>query len=190
MEQTDEQLMAAHQRGDPSAFRQLFERYAKRLATAIGRNVWPKAHVEDLVQQTFLQLHRARKDYKPDLPLRPWLFTIAYNLKRQYFRSQKRHPITKAFDNMEDPTQNTARRAEASILHKALRALPSDQSEAIILHYFEGMTFSEVAQVIGISTSAAKVRAHRGYGHLRKILGEPETESFIAAYAGIENRGV
>ena len=184
-EPSDEQLMSAYQNGDQLAFRKLFDRYATRVASALGRGLSPKEQVADLVQQTFLQVHRARRDFQPSRKFRPWLFTIAFNLRRQYFRTRSRKPAAAMVDNtlISDPTQNTARGAESAMVHAALESLPPEQSEAIVLHHFEALTFREIATITGVSLSAAKVRAHRGYEQLRKILGDDETESLVPAYA-------
>ena len=84
--------MAAYVGGDRSAFAVLFERYAPRLLRLMQRDLGRGEDAHDLVQQTFLQLHRARRDFRAGAKLRPWLFTIALNLKRQHFRRQGRRP--------------------------------------------------------------------------------------------------
>src|SRR5262245_26626274 len=91
-EQTDEALMAAYISGDASAFAQLFERYAVVLKRTMLKNHCPEDVANDLVQQTFFQVHRARLDFDPARSFRPWLFTIAMNLLRGYFRGTSRRP--------------------------------------------------------------------------------------------------
>jgi DNA-directed RNA polymerase specialized sigma24 family protein len=89
---SDEQLMAAYVAGDGAAFRVIFERYAPVLMRAMLRELYVREEANDLVQQTFLQLHRARADFDAGQKLKPWIFTIAMNLKREYFRRKKRRP--------------------------------------------------------------------------------------------------
>ena len=89
---SDEELMAAYVGGDRSAFAELFARYGPRLQRLMQRDMSRAEDAHDLVQQTFLQLHRARNDFRVDAKLRPWLFTIALNLKRQHFRRLGRRP--------------------------------------------------------------------------------------------------
>lgn len=173
---SDEQLMAAYVGGDAAAFRAIFERYAPLLMRAMLRELYVREEANDLVQQTFLQLHRARSDFDADQKLKPWIFTIALNLKREYFRRKKRRP-ERSFDagGIAEPTVGAlgAARVEARrTLARVMADLPADQREVIELHWFDGLEFPEVAQVVGASVSAVKVRAHRGYVRLRQALGD------------------
>jgi RNA polymerase sigma-70 factor (ECF subfamily) len=171
---SDEELMAAYVAGDSAAFGQLFRRYAPVLQRVLRAGLPSASEADDLVQQTFLQVHRARHDFDRKLPLRPWIFTIALNLKRESFRSRKRRPEG-PFD---ETTASVPAHGSADGRTNAIRALagplsrlPDDQREVIALHWFGGMTFPEVATVVGATTGAVKLRAHRGYVTLRSMLG-------------------
>lgn len=171
---SDEELMAAYVAGDARAFHELFRRYAPILLRVMARGLAAPSEANDLVQQTFLQLHRARHDFLPGAKLRPWLFTIALNLKREHFRRLKRRPETPLLlDGSRDPAVEP-RGAEASDARQAVRhaleQLPPEQREVIELHWFDGLSFAEVGQVVGASLSAVKVRAHRGYRRLREVM--------------------
>jgi RNA polymerase sigma-70 factor (ECF subfamily) len=85
-DRTDDELMLEYLAGDGSAFSVLFQRWAPRLSSMFARAGFGRDDIGDLVQQSFLQLHRARLDYRPGSQLRPWLYTIALNLQRQAFR--------------------------------------------------------------------------------------------------------
>ncbi len=173
---SDEQLMSAYVAGDAAAFRLLFDRYAPILLRAMLRELYVREEANDLVQQTFLQLHRARFDFDPGQKLKPWLFTIALNLKREYFRRKKRRPErTLELDAALEPSVGALGAAQVEArrtLGRALAVLPPDQRRVIELHWFDGLDFPEVAEVVGASVSAVKVRAHRGYVRLRQVLGE------------------
>jgi len=168
--------MQAYVAGDSAAFRIIFERYAPVLMRAMLRELYVREEANDLVQQTFLQLHRARADFDAGQKLKPWIFTIAMNLKREYFRRKKRRPersldaetTTEPAVGALGASQVEARRT----LARVLGTLPADQREVIELHWFDGLEFPEVAQVVGASVSAVKVRAHRGYVRLRAALGD------------------
>jgi RNA polymerase sigma-70 factor (ECF subfamily) len=172
----DEQLMAAYVAGDGAAFRVIFERYAPLLMRAMLRELYVREEANDLVQQTFLQLHRARADFDAGQKLKPWIFTIAMNLKREYFRRKKRRPERSLdAETTVEPAVGAlgAARVEAQrTLARVLHTLPADQREVIELHWFDGLEFPEVAQVVGATLSAVKVRAHRGYVRLRAALGD------------------
>jgi RNA polymerase sigma-70 factor (ECF subfamily) len=167
---SDEELMLAYARGDEAALRELFQRYAPILLRLVLRQVGRNADAQDVVQQTFLQLHRARRDFRADMRLRPWLVTIALNLARDLLRRRGRRPehvldeetlpvVTPADDG------DVARRVRA-----ALRALPREQREVIELHWFDQLPFNEIAAIVGASAGTVRVRAHRGYVALRKSL--------------------
>lgn len=171
---TDEALMEAYVAGDRSAFAELFSRYAPRLRRLMARDLARGTDADDLVQQTFLQLHRARRDFRAGARLRPWLFTIALNLKRQYFRRKGRRPETPLPEPGTGDLVADGGDPEAGVRDAQLRAaldeLAAAQRDVIVLHWFEGMTFREIAEVVGATQSAVKVRAHRGYGKLRQAL--------------------
>jgi RNA polymerase sigma-70 factor (ECF subfamily) len=190
---SDEQLMSAYVAGDAAAFRALFERYAPLLLRSMARELFAREEANDLVQQTFLQLHRARRDFDPSQKLKPWLFTIAMNLKREYFRRKKRRP-ERSLDaqGVPEPIVGAlgAQRVDARrTLARALADLPADQREVIELHWFDELEFPEVAQVVGASVSAVKVRAHRGYVRLRQALGDSAPLPEVAEANGPGNRG-
>jgi RNA polymerase sigma-70 factor (ECF subfamily) len=177
--------MNAYVAGDSGAFRIIFERYAPVLLRAMLRELYVREEANDLVQQTFLQLHRARRDFDSSQKLKPWVFTIAMNLKREYFRRKKRRP-ERSLDAGSAPEPAVAARGAEQVearrsLMRALEQLPSDQREVIELHWFEELEFPEVAQVVGASVSAVKVRAHRGYVRLRATLGEAALPPLEAA---------
>jgi len=175
---TDEDLMAAYVAGDQAAFRALFDRYASLLYALARRRVASDADARDVVQQTFLQLHRARNDFRPGATLRPWVYTIALNLVRERHRRagrRKESPLD-AEHAAEPAVAPDPGLGEGDHEQKRVRAalarLPDAQREVIELHWLEDRPFQEVARLVGASLSAVKVRAHRGYERLRTILGE------------------
>jgi RNA polymerase sigma-70 factor (ECF subfamily) len=174
--QSDEELMAAWIRGDTAAFRQLFDRYAPILLRLLRRGLWREEEARDLVQQTFLHVHRARFDFRAGARLRPWLMTIALNLKREHLRSvgrKKENPLE--LDGSSDPAAPVVEVADPDIVRRVQRALaqlPEAQREVIQLHWWEGLTYPEIGEMLGASTIAVRVRAHRGYETLRRVLAE------------------
>jgi RNA polymerase sigma-70 factor (ECF subfamily) len=133
------------------------------------RDLGSAAIAEELVQQTFLQLHRARFDFDASQRFRPWILTIALNLKREHFRQQRRRPTVELEDRSAPPRDHERWEAGRSVAW-ALERLPGDQREVIQLHWFEGLSFADVARCLGIGKVAAKVRAHRGYRRMRSLL--------------------
>lgn len=173
-ERSDEELMASWRSGDRQAFEHLFRRHAPRMrGYFIRTGVRPQA-AGDLVQQTFLHLHRARADFRAGSRLRPWLYTIAANVRRMHFRRAGRKPEAEwnPQSHGEPSVSPQASTPEQRALRRALDQLDAAQRDVLVLHYFEDLPFAEVAEVLGISTSAAKVRAHRAYKRLRAMLDE------------------
>ena len=177
---TDKELMEAYLEGDLDAFKVLFRRYAPILSRLFHRSINDAGVVEDLVQETFLNLHRARRDFKADKPLRPYLVTIALNLKREHLRRRYRRPERSLErddrpDTSADPSTQLERGERAERVRRALEKLPEHQRNAIELHWYAEMPFPEIAQILGASLSAVKVWAHRGYKKLRSAMEGDET---------------
>lgn len=171
---TDEELMLAYCAGDKRAFRELFDRYSGMLLGMHMRGMRSQKDAGDLVQKTFLQLHRVKDSFEHGRALRPWLMTIGLNVKRQHLRTMKRRPEdVLELDGRSDPAEapyDPEVRERREAVHQALQKLPDKQREVIELHWLSGLPMAEVAEVLGASKSAVKVRAHRGYEQLRQIL--------------------
>ena len=187
---TDEELMSAYVDGDAKSFRSLFDRYAPVIQRVFERRVRPPNLAGDLVQQTFLQLHRARNDYRVGAPVRPWLMTIAFNLYREHYRKVMRHPEA-ALDALSghEPAVDATGQLRADIrkdLQRALALLPDDQREVIVMHWFDGLSFGEIAELVGATSGAVRVRAHRGYEALRANLDVNGNGSAVPTVRGEE----
>ncbi|MGD8862146.1 MAG: sigma-70 family RNA polymerase sigma factor [Myxococcales bacterium] len=176
-EPTDEALMAAYVAGDQSAFEALFRRYAPLVLGLGRRHLQSDDAARELVQQTFLRLHGARRDFRPDTRLHPWLMTIVMNLVRDQWRLRKRRPTSSLEHEPPAPPREGAiermdaeRRARK--LHAALSQLPESQREVVELHWLQDRPFAEVARVVGSTEGAVRVRAHRAYAKLRTLLAE------------------
>jgi len=167
--------MAAYAAGDMAAHHALYRRLAPQIRGVALKALRDPAAADDILQRTFLQVHRARHDFRVDAPLRPWVFTIAMNLVRDALRRRKRRRetpwvLTGPLEPAVQPASTLEREEEAALLHEALTVLPDDQRRAIEMHWWEGRPFAEVARLEGVSVSAVKVRAHRGYRRMREWL--------------------
>src|SRR5262245_39622627 len=126
--------MAAYIAGDAAAFRELFGRYSAPLYRMLLRDLHRPEDARDLVQQTFLHVHRARNDFDARQRFRPWAFTIAINLKREHFRRLRRRPESSldADPGLEPAAPGHGDRSEArQAIQRGLAALPPDQREVI-----------------------------------------------------------
>jgi RNA polymerase sigma-70 factor (ECF subfamily) len=181
---SDEMLMAAYAAGDRAAFEALFARMAPRLHRFFRRSFGSEATADDLLQQTFFKVHRARATYRADMKLRPWIFAIAARVRLDELRRRKRlaedgdeEALARADEaeaarRQHDGALADADRAETSeLVRRAVDALPESQRVVIHLNRYEGMTFGEIARVLGTTEGAVKLRAFRAYGTLREVLG-------------------
>ena len=131
---------------------------------------------DDLLQVTFMKVHRAREKFDKGLKLAPWLFAVAARVRLDELRKRMRLP--------EDADEEALARADEQAprdpdplgadvrdaVRAALDRLPESQRAVIHLHRYEGMTFPEIAQALGTTPGAIKLRAFRGYETLRKEL--------------------
>jgi len=159
--------MLAYRQGDKRAFDELYRRYSPALLRMFRARGISDSHSQDLTQQTFLHLHRARKDFRSGSKLRPWLYTIASNTRRQFFRRGSRKPES-PLESAEEPSTQPGQAMNAQHdVRKAIAQLTEDMADVVLLHWFAGLTFPEIAQVLGIGVPTAKGRAHRAYAALR-----------------------
>lgn len=173
---TDEELLARHLAGDGEAFAALVERYGPVVRRLMRRGMPRPQDAEELVQDTFVLLHRNAASFDPTRKLRPWLLTIAHNVKREYWRRKGRRPEEElVLDGRRDPSvraHDLNRRDARKQLDRALGQLSDGQRQVVELHWLAGMSMPEVADAIGVSLSAVKVRAHRAYKQMRVFLME------------------
>jgi len=166
----DELLMERFLGGDGAAFEALFTRHAARVHAYLRRMVGPTL-ADDLTQTTFLSVVRSRDRFLRGARFRPWLYAIASNAARDQIRHAR-------FEQPTDDGESPEQVAETLLpdpplekaVHTALAQLPLPQRQAILLHRFQGFSFGEIAEALGLTESAVKVRAHRGYVRLRTLL--------------------
>lgn len=170
----DAQLMLAFQAGDDDAFERLFERWAGRLLHFLERMVKEPAVAEELVQETFLRVFRARRRYRAEARFSTWLYTIAGNaarneLRRPFRRSphestDEEHeagPPTLAAPGPPDDDVVHARRLGDGIVD-ALGRLPDRQRAALWLCAVEGLSYAEIGEALGATEKSVKALVHRG----------------------------
>jgi RNA polymerase sigma-70 factor (ECF subfamily) len=178
----DESLMARYLAGDNQAFGRLFTRLAPRVYGFFMRSFGEATLAEELVQATFLHMHRSRATYRVGLPVRPWLFTIAARVRRDELRRRYRlkedcdeealvraetaRAMTAARDDGDRQRERTAR------VRQAIDQLPESQRVVVQLHRFEGLTFAQIAEILGTTALAVRARAFRAYETLRLELAD------------------
>ncbi len=172
--------MERYARGDDRAFEELYDELAPRLFGYLLRQTRERARAEDLVQQTFLHIHKARGRFIAGAEVTPWAFAIARRLLIDGARRGKREVLgiddandadgaTASVDAADDVAQA---RELAARLRTELARLPETQRVAFELIKQEGLSVAEAAQVLGTTVAAVKLRAHRAYEALRAVVGE------------------
>ncbi len=175
-------------RGDiAGAFETLVERYQNRLVGILFHLVGNREEAEDLSQEVFLRIYKARKGYRPKAKFSTWLFTIANNLALNHLRSKGRNrsvPIGSPVTNSEavasvaqqlssregTPSAQMRQTELADLVREALAVLNEDQKLAVLLSKFEEMSYAEIGDVMGRSSSAVKSLLARARNQLREQL--------------------
>jgi RNA polymerase sigma-70 factor (ECF subfamily) len=165
-------LMVSYQSGDLAAFDQLYALLAPPLRRFLRRHSPDADRVDDLVQETFLQIHRARHTYDTQYPLMPWVMAIARHVWLMHRRAAGRRPhATEDVDSVSLTTRAEAEGyADKVQLHAALQTLNPARRRPLIWHHVWGVSFKEIARHLGIHPDAAKLRSSRGVAELRSRL--------------------
>jgi RNA polymerase sigma-70 factor (ECF subfamily) len=182
----DEILMAAYQAGSEAAFNELFERHAGSVYGFLVRRLGDRSLAEDLYQEAFLRLHRARHTYDVSRSFKAWLFGIVHNLATDALRRRARAPEAASLDgdgpsspgraheratrDDRSPEALATARESAAALDRALTRLPSDEATALILARLEGLSYDDIAAVLGRSAAATKQLAYRALKRVRAAM--------------------
>jgi RNA polymerase sigma-70 factor (ECF subfamily) len=164
--------MARYQAGEVEAFEELYRRtrgLVQRYHRAFAAD---GAQALDLTQETYLQLHRSRRLYDPRLPVRPWLLAIARHVRLMAARTLRRR-LSREVALGERDAEHAAELGsllDTAILTQALERLPEKYREPLVLHHLFGLSFRDIAGMVGASEGGARVRASRGMTALRQIL--------------------
>ncbi len=167
--------------GDDRAFGELYDLLAPRLYGFLIRKVGDAALAEDLVQQTLLQMHRARATYVTGADVVPWAFAICRRLLIDAWRKQRRESLSSdgeieavAHAMAPDlaPDAQVQWNQTLAAVEEALTRLPDSQREAFVLLKQEGLSLAQAAEALGTTVGNVKVRAHRAYEALRAAAGQ------------------
>ncbi len=164
--------MIAYQAGRIDAFEHLYDALAPMLRHFLASLAHDAFWVDDLLQETFLQIHRARRTYNPAFPVRPWAVAIARHVFLMSRRTRRRHPDyqpadLEGIDPAEGPVQDE-RQAVLCSVRRSLAGLTPGTRRAVVLHHMFDMTFDEVGRVLGMRETAAKLRVSRAVRAIRK----------------------
>jgi RNA polymerase sigma factor (sigma-70 family) len=178
----DDRVMARVRDGDLAALGELFERHHGRLYAFCLRSTGSPAAAEDLVQEVFIRLLRYRHGFRPGSRFLGWMYQTARNTCIDHFRERAREaPSTEEVEPTvsERPValRDLERAETCERVRAALARLPEDRREVLVLSRFQQLKYRQIAEILGCSEGAVKVRVHRAVKQLREIYLEMSEEA-------------
>src|ERR1700720_1798015 len=186
MVRTDVQLMLDVKAGDAQSFELLLQRYRSPLVNFLYRMVRNREQAEDLAQEVFLRVYRARADYVPSAKFTTWLFRIATNLALNSVRDNRYQrmeisldaPLTADAEDGDEKTLDVAEKqpnieqhlvedVQRKMIRRAIEKLPEKQRAAVLLHKYQELDYGEISKILECSESALKSLLFRAYETLR-----------------------
>lgn len=170
---TDEQLMHDVAKGNLDAMTFIFERYHLRIFNFLFQMTRDKAVAEDLTQNVFYKAIRYKSSYQGG-QFASWIFKIARNLFSDYYQKQKRSQHNVVFENLKDEDLDTSENNTEEVAHLqiALKRLNTEERELIVMNRLQGIKYDKIAEIIGSSEGAVKVKVHRIIKKLRTVYFE------------------
>ncbi|HUW18004.1 MAG TPA: sigma-70 family RNA polymerase sigma factor [Sedimentisphaerales bacterium] len=184
--ETDAELLARFAAGEESAFREIVNRYKDGLYAFLRHFINQHDLIEDVFQETFLQLFTSRESFDTTRPLRPWLFTIAANKAKDTLRKQQRTatiaigPIAQSQEMSFDEVLNTLtsdntmpydqlqENETAARVRQIIADMPENLREILILAYFNRFSYKQMAEMLSIPIGTVKSRLHTAVGRFAK----------------------
>lgn len=168
------ELMIGYQNGSMVDFEGLYETLRQPLLRYLWTFVRNRTEAEDLLQDTFVQIHRARRTYTPPRPVRPWVYAISRHVALMHLRTGRRRKESIPDEQLpEVPVPPEVERlADAATLQRLLAQLSRSGQEVLILHHVLGFSFHEIGRILGVAAGTAKVRAHRALKAIRQQIAE------------------
>jgi len=167
-----ETLMAAYQSGDFGAATALIEQLSPLLHRFFVSQLASRKDADDLLQETWLLIHKVRHTYRTGQPVTPWFYGIARHVRVNHYRKTSRVALheeqVETPSDLPAPTPET--RGTTAEMAELLAPLPESQREVILMLKVEGMSLDEVARATSSTVGSVKQKAHRGYERLRERL--------------------
>lgn len=188
MPSTDEELVARSIGGDADSFNELVLRWERPIYALAYRTIGREEDARDVCQETFLRAFRALPAFRGQAKFSSWLYRIALNLCRDWMRRERRAAMVPWPEDQNqtpleiaaagEPTESiedlVARRALTQLVEQVMTHLPDEQRTAILLKEYHGLTFQEIADVMGCPLSTVKTRLYQGLAVLRREIAAVE----------------
>ena len=185
---TDEELVARSIGGDSESFNELVLRWERPIYALAYRTIGREEEARDVCQETFLRAFRALPGFRGQAKFSSWLYRIALNLCRDWIRRERRAPIVQPPEDVDvmelaaasEPSESiedlVARKDLSRAVERAMALLPDEQRTAIVLKEYHGLTFQEIAELLGCPLSTVKTRLYQGLTVLRRELAKSEQQ--------------
>ncbi len=178
MTRTDEELVARCVEGDRDSFNELVVRWQRPVYALAYRVIGRDEDARDVAQEAFLRAFRAIKNFRGQAKFSSWIYRITLNLCRDWMRRERRTPVTLVADVPEPKSETRGRSVEDWAAQRDLgrrvaavmAQLPEEQRSAIVLKEYHGLTFQEIADLLGCPLSTVKTRLYQGLSVLRRDL--------------------
>jgi RNA polymerase sigma-70 factor (ECF subfamily) len=187
---TDEELLVSFQRGQREAFGLLVRRYERELYGYLRRYLGDASLADDVFQNTFLQLYTKIHLYEPGRRVRPWLYTIATHQAIDALRQAGRHPalsleqhrevggdrelctlIAMLESQLASPLEHLEDKEQQQLVRSCVERLPDLFREVVILAYYQGLKYREIAEILSIPVGTVKSRLHAALLRLQEAWG-------------------
>jgi len=166
--------MRRYQRAEEAAVSELVRLVSPPLFRFLHARTPAREVAEDLLQECWLRIHRARHTYRPDQPLLPWIYAIAHRVWIDHYRRRQRLQSRElAMEELPEGGQLSTRASGLSglLLRQLLADLPASQREVVLLLKIDGLSLDEAARATSSTVGSVKQKAHRAYEKLRGLLG-------------------
>ena len=172
---TDAELVEATLRGSDPAFAELIRRYQDLLYRHAERMTGRSDDAEDVVQATFIKAYRSLRSCQNPDRVGAWLFRIGANACKDFLKARRRSTVSidevpGLAANDDDPELGAELGSLRAGIERALRSLPDEQREAFLMKHVEGWSYIDMAECLGVSVSALKMRVHRARDELQILL--------------------
>ncbi len=189
-QKTDQQLVKRVQQGDKRAFDLLVIKYQHKIVAIVGRYIRDTSEVHDVVQEAFIKAYRALANFRGESAFYTWLYRIAINTAKNHLVARGRRPPasdvdveeaefyggSQALKDIDSPENNLFRDELQGVVNQAIRELPEDLRTAVTLRELEGLSYEEIAEVMGCPVGTVRSRIFRAREAIDKriepLLGE------------------
>ncbi len=173
---TENEIIRRIQKGDRKAYEIIVRQYRMPLFNLALRMTGSYDDADDLAQDAFVAAYQSLNRFDAQKRFFPWIYTIALNHIRNHLKKKQRQYGETCVDensvpaDIPTPEQAAIRHQASAQLERFLQRLPAEMREAVILRYYQGLSFDNISEILNISQSAAKMRVYRGVNRLKELM--------------------